>query len=66
MMQVKFHKDKDGEEYNFSYISENCFCCGKELIDINDIFVDYNDHYLCQKCVDKHNIDTKKCKELSF
>jgi predicted RNA-binding Zn-ribbon protein involved in translation (DUF1610 family) len=66
MIQVKSHKDKDGGEYNWSYISENCTICGKELMDIDDIYVDELDHYICEKCGDNHNIQSKKCKDLSF
>lgn len=59
------------DKYNFgsdnseaeSYIYEECFCCGKDMIDIKDIFVDINDHYVCHKCANTYRLNVVRCAE---
>lgn len=55
------------ESYNNNYyLSEQCFYCQKEFIDINDILVDIEkDRYICQDCADKLNINTVPCLDIN-
>lgn len=47
------------------YISEVCTECGKEMNDIEDIFVDSDtDKYVCAHCSKTLGLKTVKCKDL--
>ena len=47
---------------NDNFVSEQCFCCGEELDNINDIRVGTeDDRYYCEDCAKEHNIKVVKC-----
>ena len=54
-----FHNDKVEK-----YISEQCYLCGQELTDVEDILVNQEDQYVCQECATYHNIRVVKCIDL--
>lgn len=52
---------------DFSFVSEDCNVCGKEMTDERYIYVDEElDLYLCKICKDRYNIKVVRCKELGY
>jgi DNA-directed RNA polymerase subunit RPC12/RpoP len=47
------------------FLAESCYYCGVEIINVEEIFVDEEDHYICSKCKRKLKIEAKKCLEYS-
>lgn len=63
--QQKHHKQYDNENSYNNYISENCYHCGIELINIEEILVDVDkDVYICHECAEELNIKTIPCFDL--
>ena len=60
-MQKVFHKEEEDE---LSFVSENCHYCKEELIKVDDILVDEEDHYCCQDCNAYHRLNAKECKDI--
>lgn len=57
--------------YNDSYefnecldFEEECYICGEEVIDLDDLFVaTHNDKYICRNCMKKYNIVAISCRD---
>ena len=62
MIQVRIKDMEECEDNN--YIFESCWYCSKELTKVENIRVDEDDHYLCQKCSKEYDIHSKKCRDL--
>ena len=58
MQKIKFHNNK---EVDINYIEERCTKCGKRMTNVNYIWVDDNDKYICTTCKNKYNINVVKC-----
>ena len=60
--------DKYNNTYNDSqiesYIYESCSMCGKDMVNIKDIFIDTDkDTYICSECGDKYDLSVVRCAE---
>ena len=52
-------------EDELDYISENCNCCGEQLIRVEDIFVGKEDNnYYCEDCAKYNKISVVECKDI--
>lgn len=52
---------------NDNFVSEQCFLCGEELNNTNDIFVGVNDdRYYHLECAKEHNIQAVKCLDIDL
>jgi len=64
MQKALSHKELE-DDLELDYISENCNCCGEELIRVKDIFVGKIDNnYYCKDCAKYFNIDVLDCREI--
>jgi hypothetical protein len=61
--QIRLEYINGEDDYGDEYIDEICGCCGIHMNDVNDIFVDVEDRYVCGECVDTYGIDVVRCKE---
>jgi hypothetical protein len=49
----------------YSDVYESCFICGRDMTNINRIFITIDtDQYICQVCKKKHNVYAAKCAEI--
>jgi len=57
------------EGYNgkdLDYVEERCTKCGKRMTNVEYIWVDENDRYICTFCKNKHKINAVHCAEMDY
>ena len=59
--------DKENKAVSFSDVYETCQICGKDMDDIDEIFIDVElDQYICKQCKNEYEIEAVKCRPLEY
>lgn len=55
--------DQDQDQ---DFVYEECSCCGSLMTDVERIWVNEDDQYICVDCKDEYGVLAKLCLELRY